>query len=101
MTALAPAPAIFPTAACTFGLPGPAGVLEVAVDVPEAGEARRGDLVIWLAPGGDHDWTEILSRWGLLAADTRLAGLLRLVATLVIVAACVWLWRQRRAAMDR
>jgi len=43
--------------------------------------------------GGDHDWTEILGRWGLLAADTRLAGLLRLVAVGIIVAACVGLYR--------
>jgi len=49
-----------------------------------------------LVGGGDHDWTEILSRWGWLAADARLAGLLRLVATLVIGAACVWLWRRWR-----
>lgn len=53
-----------------------------------------------LVGGGDHDWTEILSRWGWLAADTRLAGLLRLLATLVIVAACVWLWRRWRQDQD-
>jgi hypothetical protein len=53
-----------------------------------------------LVGGGDHDWTEILSRWGWLAADTRLAGLLRLLATLVIVAACVWLWRRWRQNQD-
>ena len=47
--------------------------------------------VLPLVGGGDHDWTEILSRWGLLASDVRLAGLLRLVATLVTVGACVWL----------
>lgn len=52
--------------------------------------------VLPLVGGGDHDWTEILSRWGWLAADTRLAGLLRLVSTLVTVAACVWLWRRWR-----
>lgn len=49
-----------------------------------------------LVGGGDHDWTEILSRWGWLAADTRLAGLLRLFATLVMVGACVWLWQRWR-----
>lgn len=49
-----------------------------------------------LVGGGEHDWTEILSRWGLLASDLRLAGLLRVVATLVMVGACVWLWRRWR-----
>lgn len=53
--------------------------------------------VLPLVGGGDHDWTEILSRWGMLASDTRLAGLLRLISTLLIVAACVWLWRRYRA----
>lgn len=52
--------------------------------------------VLPLVGGGEHDWTEILSRWGLLASDVRLAGLLRVVATLVTVGACVWLWRRRR-----
>jgi hypothetical protein len=47
-----------------------------------------------LVGGGEHDWTEILSRWGLLASDVRLAGLLRVIATLVMVGACVWLWRR-------
>ena len=47
--------------------------------------------VLPLVGGGEHDWTEILSRWGLLASDVRLAGLLRVVATLVTVGACVWL----------
>ena len=46
MTTLAPAPTAFPAAACSFALPGPAGVLEVAVDVPEAGEARRGVAIV-------------------------------------------------------
>lgn len=56
--------------------------------------------VLPLVGGGDHDWTEILSRWGLLASDVRLAGLLRLVAVLVMVGACVWLWLRWRAARD-
>lgn len=53
-----------------------------------------------LVGGGEHDWTEILSRWGLLASDVRLAGLLRVVATLVMVGACVWLWRRWLESRD-
>lgn len=49
-----------------------------------------------LVGGGEHDWTEILSRWGLLAWDVWLAGLLRVAATLVMVGACVCLWRRWR-----
>ncbi len=56
--------------------------------------------VLPLVGGGEHDWTEILSRWGLLASDVRLAGLLRVVATLVVVGACVWLWRRWLESRD-
>ena len=44
MTDLAPAPSTFPAAACSFALPGPAGVLEVAaIGVPDerSGEAVK------------------------------------------------------------
>ncbi len=51
--------------------------------------------ILPLVGGGEHDWTEILGRWGLLQADTRLAGLLRFAASLLIVGACLWLHRQR------
>ena len=56
--------------------------------------------VLPLVGDGEHDWTEILSRWGLLASDVRLAGLLRVVATLVMVGACVWLWRRWLESRD-
>ena len=56
--------------------------------------------VLPLVGGGEHDWTEILSRWGMLASDVRLAGLLRLAATLVILGACVWLWRRWREEQE-
>lgn len=46
--------------------------------------------------GGYHDWTEILSRWGLLNSDTLLAALVRLLGTAFMVGACVWLWRGYR-----
>ncbi len=47
MNAAAPvAPAAFPQQATTFLLPGPAGAIEVAVEVPEPAEARLGTAVI-------------------------------------------------------
>lgn len=49
-----------------------------------------------LVGGGDHDWTEILSRWGVLHLDTRLAGLTRWLGILIIIGACVWLYRRWR-----
>ncbi|MBK8323555.1 MAG: hypothetical protein IPL06_12640 [Betaproteobacteria bacterium] len=52
--------------------------------------------VLPLVGGGDHDWTEIFSRWGLLAADTRVAGLTRLLAVAVMAASLVWLYRRWR-----
>lgn len=47
-----------------------------------------------LVGGGDHDWNTILSRWGLLQYDMRIAASLRVLAWLGIGASCVWLgWR--------
>lgn len=49
------------------------------------GDARA--QVLPLVGGGEHDWTEILARWGLLHADTRLAGLPRFSS---LRCACGW-----------
>jgi hypothetical protein len=53
-----------------------------------------------LVGGGDHDWNTILSRWGLLQYDARIAAGLRIVAWAGIAASCVWVgwraWRQWR-----
>jgi hypothetical protein len=49
-----------------------------------------------LVGGGEHDWWNILMRWGLLAWATRLAGLLRLMAWLGLLGSWAWLavrWR--------
>ena len=40
------APAIFPAAAASFALPGPAGKLELATDVPDGADARAGTAII-------------------------------------------------------
>lgn len=49
-----------------------------------------------LVGGGDHDWTEIFSRWHVLPLDGRIAGTTRLLGVLLIAGAVVWLARQRR-----
>ena len=53
--------------------------------------------VLPLVGGGEHDWTEIFSRWGVLHLDGRIAGFTRLMAQLLILGAVAWLfrcWRQ-------
>ncbi len=47
-----------------------------------------------LVGGGEHDWTEILSRWGLLSRDRVLAGGLSFLAATGIVALGIWFGRQ-------
>jgi hypothetical protein len=50
--------------------------------------------VLPLVGGGEHDWTEILTRWGALQLDTTLAGFVRLVAWVGVLATLGWLvWR--------
>ena len=57
-------------------------------------------LELPLVGGGDHDWNTILTRWGLLQNDTRLAAALRLIAWLGIATTCAWVvwraWQDRR-----
>lgn len=50
-----------------------------------------------LVGGGEHDWTEIFSRWNLLASDTRIAGFVSLIGAIICVAAVVWLWFRDRS----
>lgn len=47
-----------------------------------------------LVGGGDHDWANILSRWGALAADTRIAGVVTAAGWIGMAAVWGWLvWR--------
>lgn len=46
-----------------------------------------------LVGGGDHDWTEIFSRWGVLRWDVHIAGFTRLLGLLIILAAVAFLFR--------
>jgi hypothetical protein len=43
-----------------------------------------------LVGGGDHDWTEIFSRWGLLASDTSIASAVSTFGWIGMLA--VWGW---------
>lgn len=47
-----------------------------------------------LVGGGDHDWTEIFSRWHVLHLDGRIAGVTRGIGLLLIVATMVWIYRR-------
>ncbi|HEX6570933.1 MAG TPA: hypothetical protein VF055_02845 [Steroidobacteraceae bacterium] len=51
-------------------------------------------LIGGLDPATHHDWREILSRWGLLEADTALALATSLAAWAAAIALCFWLMRR-------
>ena len=58
-------------------------------------DARAQELP--LVGGGEHDWTEIFSRWGALNQDTAIAGAVRLIGWLGLLWAWGWLvWRWYR-----
>lgn len=50
-----------------------------------------------LVGNGEHDWTEIFSRWGVLHLDGRIAGMTRGIGVILVVGAAVWLYRRWRA----
>jgi hypothetical protein len=56
-------------------------------------------MALPLVGGGDHDWNTILSRWGLLQYDVRIAAGVRIAAWLGIAVSCGWVvwrtWQQR------
>lgn len=56
-------------------------------------DARTG--ILPLVGNGEHDWTEIFSRWGVLQWDTDIAFLVRLAGWLLIVLAGIRLWTRR------
>lgn len=57
-------------------------------------DARAQELP--LVGGGEHDWTEIFLRWGVLQKDLRIAGFTRWLGVALMVGAVVWLWRRYR-----
>ncbi|RZI44656.1 hypothetical protein EGT07_04385 [Herbaspirillum sp. HC18] len=58
-------------------------------------DARTQELP--LVGGGDHDWAEIFSRWGVLHLDLRIAGMTRGAGLVLVIGAMVWLYRRWRA----
>jgi hypothetical protein len=54
--------------------------------------------ILPLVGNGEHDWTEIFSRWGVLDWDTGIAALVRVSGWLLIIAAGVWLGYRHRNA---
>lgn len=43
--------------------------------------------------GGEHDWTEIFTRWGVLQRDLGIAGVTRWTGYALMIGAVWWLWR--------
>jgi len=65
-------------------------------------DARSQELP--LVGGGEHDWTNILSRWGVLQYDTTLATILRVIGWLGLFLTLVWityLWWQDKKTYSR
>ncbi|PWB59599.1 MAG: hypothetical protein C3F16_11855 [Betaproteobacteria bacterium] len=54
-----------------------------------------------LVGGGDHDWAEIFTRWHLINADTKVAGLTRILAVGLMAWAVWWLYRRWQLARGR
>jgi hypothetical protein len=65
-----------------------------------AADARARSLP--LVGGGEHDWFNILARWGALHADARVASTFRLIGWLGLATLWAWLgwrwWRDRSRA---
>ena len=57
--------------------------------------------VLPLVGGGEHDWTDLLGRWGLLTRDTAIARGLSAAGWLGMIACWAWLvWRWRPSHQD-
>jgi hypothetical protein len=52
--------------------------------------------VLPLVGGGEHDWLNIFSRWGVLQSDTRIAAFTEFLCWAGLLAIWVVLWRMRR-----
>jgi hypothetical protein len=50
-----------------------------------------------LVGGGDHDWTRIFTRWGVLHLDTKIASLTHGLGWLLMVGAVVWLFLRTKS----
>jgi hypothetical protein len=55
--------------------------------------------VLPLAGGGEHDWTEIFSRWGVLTVDTSIARIVTTAGWMGMLVAWGWLiWRWKESS---
>ena len=55
-------------------------------------DARAQELP--LVGGGDHDWNTIFGRWHVLAYDTRIATVVKIIGWIGMAAVCAWVvWR--------
>ena len=52
--------------------------------------------ILPLVGGGEHDWTEIFLRWGVLQRDLTIAGFTRWLGYALMLGAAWWLWRRYR-----
>ncbi len=59
-------------------------------------DARAHELP--LVGGGEHDWTEIFNRWGVLQWDTRIGGITRLIGFCMMLSVLFWIWKRWRGA---
>ena len=58
-------------------------------------DARAQELP--LVGGGDHDWNTIFGRWNVLAYDTHIASVVKILGWIGMAAACFWVvWRWYR-----
>jgi hypothetical protein len=57
------------------------------------------EQVLPLVGGGEHDWTEIFSRWHVLHRDTSIAGFVSILAWIGVLIA--WGWLAWRCLQDR
>jgi hypothetical protein len=58
-------------------------------------DARAQELP--LVGGGDHDWNTIFGRWDVLAYDTRIATVVKIVGLIGMASVCAWVvWRWYR-----
>jgi len=48
--------------------------------------------VLPLVGGGEHDWTAIFARWGVLSYDTRIAGLVSAIGWLGLSGCGLWIY---------
>jgi hypothetical protein len=59
--------------------------------------------VLPLVGGGEHDWTNIFSRWRVLGYDTQIAHVVKTVGWVGMIVPClwvVWLWWRRRTEVE-